>query len=216
MANRFVLLNEEIGNGLLARRMKTASKKTAAPSVTQRAVASGLASPARVSRGEMPRSGLLHRLSFARAADADPMAGLRNARDFLRDNASRFDAEPYKRLTCALDALIANPDLDDRVVRYNALWANADIVSPGMSEAKWSSIRSTYRSDFRLTGPGARPDFVAEVLRNVDEQVVKTIQWLAMQYETQGSAMSKGMVEIKDWIHDQQLSSSSIYSCYAG
>lgn len=155
-------------------------------------------------------------------ADPTPQDAARFCLDALaRQDALgyRLDPEPERRVRAGLQKLIAMPAVDDRVILFHPLWSNANLIAQGMRPELWELITSRYAREIaniaRLS-KGEASRFTLASLSSYDEQIYKAIAWLGLQRAAEGAAMSKGMVEVKDWIAGQQRNGNAIYSVYAG
>jgi len=141
---------------------------------------------------------------------------IRKAQDLLnRQKQLGVDLGPYitTRLLCLLKGLLT-PGFDDQYVSFSELQTYSGQIT--RADPRWNRILHKARDGLDL----ARRYYPADekgilgALRVMDADIWKGIQWLHQQYTNLGSAMSPGMVVIKDRIADRQKQPNNIYACY--
>ena len=121
-------------------------------------------------------------------------------------------ADQTRRLECLLQGL-QRPGFDDRLINYWDLWTHQRSVKA--PNPPWDLIRKSARDWLELARrPHATDEFILRSLKNLDSSIWKGIQWLHQQHVNLGSAMSPGMVIVKDWVARQQTRPNTLYSCY--
>jgi hypothetical protein len=140
---------------------------------------------------------------------------VRKAIDIVKRNKQLgipLGADQARRIECVLRALV-DPAFDDRFVNFYDLWAHANMITA--NDPKWNLILNNARDWMKLPRRSTSDErFILSSLRHMDESIWKGVQWLYQQYVNLGSAMSTGMVSIKDWVADRQQRPNNIYTCY--
>lgn len=148
---------------------------------------------------------------------APPMSQfIRKALSLLDKQAQvgyRLGPAQTPRLRCLLNGLLS-PGFDDQYVGFRELWSYRSYVSK--NTPRWDLILLTARDtlDFARRHYSAEDKAVLGALRVMDADIWKGIQWLDQQHMNLGSAMSAGMVVVKDWIAARQKRQKNLYACY--
>ncbi len=141
---------------------------------------------------------------------------IRKALELLkRQNQVGIVLGPYRtpRLQCLLGGLL-DPSFDDQYVSFAELWSYQKYVSK--PDPRWDLILHKAREqlDFAQRHYPTDEKAILSALMVMDADIWKGIQWMDQQYTDLGSAMSLGMVAIKDWIAERQRRPNNIYACY--
>jgi hypothetical protein len=123
-----------------------------------------------------------------------------------------LSADQVRRLTCLMTGTL-NPQFDARFVNYWDLFAYGRLGVG--NEPAWDMILKK-PADFVefARRPNADDRFVLSALTSMDDAIWKAIKWLDIQYHTQGEAISRKMLRVKDWVAGQQRKPNNAYSCY--
>jgi hypothetical protein len=117
------------------------------------------------------------------------------------------------RLQCLLNGLL-DFNFDDRYVSFRELWSYQKYVIK--KDPRWDRILHRAREVLDIGRRHYPQDekAILGALREIDTDIWKGIQWLEQQYVNLGSAMSPGMVAIKDSIAERQHRPNNVYACY--